>query len=216
MNRRDFIRAIGLGTAALAVDPLAIVGSPACEVFEGYPAPYFTGFKKSMFSREYAGQFLWKVLWDDGSNAKRLTFWFVGCTVPANQALNEQYIRTALLNSCFTYTEFMDKIVLDFVSSWVVEATENPIIHRTPNPDFYPSHRQEHGDYPEEIGYCIHCRPELIERQNRMVPAKRMRILPGLATASWDTPIEACPALDPDKIIKDLINQESRMRVLHE
>lgn len=85
MNRREFIQSIGLAASVAAVDPQMLLPNPRLDFYRGYPPVHFNGFLRNpMTPDQYVGQFLWKVLWDDGDK-EEVTDWYQNATFCANK-----------------------------------------------------------------------------------------------------------------------------------
>jgi len=163
MNRREFLRALGIGAGALAIDPSQIPSAfPAvADVFTGYPPPHFTGFKQSMSSTMLAGQFLWGVLWEAEGRID-VTHWYTSCQLGLWDLDGPDAVavfKTKLHNAVLSTMMYMDGIVSD-VNQKLVE-----VIVTEPNPAYDPDHAKNHELEDDE--YCINC------RTHHSIPRKR-------------------------------------------
>ena len=148
MNRRDFLNWLGLGSAALLIDPFSLVASnPEVQVCKDYPKLHFTGMKG--LCDVYAGQFLWTVDYIDESNVADRVYWFCNATVDLDvldQSTDKlAMIRARLENGVFTVSRMMDGIVEEALKGRVQLAKWEQI----PNPNFNPS-LPETTEYDEE------------------------------------------------------------------
>ena len=212
MNRREFLSALGIGTAALAINPESLIGSPVCQVYKGYPYPHFTGFKESVFNAPpvVAGQFLWKVLYETEDKTD-VTFWYVNCSLYTEKLRNKShdelrsYVRASLTNSVLTYVRMMDGII-EKANTGLVEVTDSPRIKAGswPNPSYDP----DHAKTCDESG-CLQCIPEIIDWRNPDIPARRIKLLSYLDVHDFDIPIKSYDPLNLSHVIDDLVERSS-------
>ena len=137
MNRRDFLASLGLGSAALLIDPsLLLPKLPVVEASAKYPKLSFTGFKASMTQPVFAGQFLWAVSWKGVDGSSATTPWFCNVVLSAEDIrlggrLIQHHIQTAFL----AVVHMVDGIVDDAQNGIV----QTGCYHQVPNPDFDPA-----------------------------------------------------------------------------
>lgn len=142
MNRRHFLQYLGLGTAALAVDPASLLAADQrLEVFKDYPLLYFTGFKHAQNADVRAGQFLWSTRYISTKDVPGETFWYLQVVLSGH----DFYARTreekwALLHSrlqagTMRVMQMMDEIIVDALDG----RAQTGRFHQVPNPDYDPS-----------------------------------------------------------------------------
>lgn len=196
MKRREFLNWLGLGGAALAIDPSRLF---AVEVYKDYPRLHFTGMKPSQDSCQWAGQFLWTVHYEDTGKTPGQTFWYCNLAIHGedlwkSSTIGERrrFIRVQLENGAMTVAKMMDGIVVDALGGRV----QTGQYERLPNPDFDPSLPATHSyDDDDEVW-----NPKTIQGP------PIYKAIRSMAFAAFDEAL-AGDAWDIDRVADQIMNQ---------
>lgn len=155
MNRREFLKTIGLIGGALAVAPSALLSATrSCDVYHGYPELKFTGFKACHDANNWAGQLLWGVLYEKNGNTDAV-FWFENISIAYNEGDNpsvlRDLVRQKIQESLIAVVDRMDGII-EKDHRGMVE-----VIRQEDNPNFDAIHFQEFSGDDEH--WCEKCWP---------------------------------------------------------
>jgi hypothetical protein len=158
MNRRDFLRSLGVGLGALAIDPSSLIAGPVPpETYVGYPTPYFTGFKCAHDMDRYAGQLLWGVLWEDEQHRQDFTQWYCACVLDGNDLKGKlnplPFVRAQMQNLLMSAMALIDQSMVDAAAGQV------EVVSHEPNPGYDPNHAHEHDDEDDDGWGCSLCSP---------------------------------------------------------
>lgn len=201
MNRREFLRSIGMAGAVLALDPSALIASPSTkpvipEFFAGYPPVRFDGFKQPINVDAYVGSFRWAVLWDDGER-EDLTFWYQNCSVSGIDLRHTNArltIDSNLQLSLLRVVDMMDGIAADAINGKV----QNAEYEQEPNPDYDPT---KPAFYEDEDGFDIWNGKTISTNVPILKSVKRVKIV------SWDD-VELCHWVDKKLQVGELWAKE--------
>lgn len=197
MNRRDFIRTLGIAAGSVAMQSLApgLNVAPATKewgvppladhvykqspMFQGYPPLHCTGFKPAHNSVYMCGQLLWGVLYETTDRQEGLVHYY--CNVPVDEIGLQQardprlYLESRINNGLLKAVQLLDATA-DLAKQGWVETAEH---HQIPNLNYDPGHKATHppvqqdDDYYMER-YCLECE-ETVNGDNIKLPAKRVK-----------------------------------------